>query len=66
MEFLESINWALIAPIIIIGLILVIIALVDLSRTEKTKGPKWMWALIVIFLNLIGPIIYFIVGRRND
>jgi membrane protein DedA with SNARE-associated domain len=66
MEFLETINWALIVPIIIIDLILVIAALLDLSRTEETKGPKWMWALIIIIVNLLGPIIYFIVGRRND
>ncbi|WP_268238677.1 PLDc N-terminal domain-containing protein [Lentibacillus kapialis] len=32
----------------------------------KTNGPKWMWALIIIFINIIGPIIYFIFGRRND
>ncbi|MBU8878783.1 PLD nuclease N-terminal domain-containing protein [Bacillus sp. FJAT-29790] len=66
MELLQSINWAIIAPIIIIQLILMIVAVVDLIRIEKTNGPKWIWALIILFINLIGPILYFVIGRRNQ
>ncbi|WP_066299468.1 PLDc N-terminal domain-containing protein [Bacillus sp. FJAT-29937] len=65
MESLLSINWAIIAPIIVIQLILLVIAVIDLVRIEKTNGPKWMWALIILFGNLIGSILYFIIGRRN-
>lgn len=50
-------------PLLIIQYGLVIAALIDLVRREKTKGPKWMWALIIILVNFIGPIIYFFVGR---
>jgi hypothetical protein len=42
-----------------------IFALVDLIRRERTKGPKWLWALIIVFVNLIGPILYFIIGRED-
>ena len=52
-------------PIIILQLGLIIFALVDLVRREKTRGPKWMWALIIVFVNLIGPIVYFIFGREE-
>lgn len=52
-------------PIIILQLGLMIFALVDLARRERTKGPKWAWALIIIFVNLIGPILYFVVGREE-
>ncbi|MBI3241534.1 MAG: PLDc_N domain-containing protein [Chloroflexi bacterium] len=52
-------------PIILLQLGLMIFALVDLSRREKTKGPKWLWALVIIFVNLIGPILYFVVGREE-
>lgn len=62
---MSSINWALVAPIIIIQVILMVIALIDLVRIEKTNGPKWMWALIIIIVNVLGPIAYFIIGRRN-
>lgn len=66
MEFLESINWALIAPILVIQVILLLIAIVDLIKIEKTNGPKWIWAVVIIFINIIGPVIYFVIGRRNN
>lgn len=66
LEILESINWGLIAPLLIIQLILLIVSLVDLVRIEKTNGPKWLWVLIILFVNIIGPILYFVIGRRND
>ncbi|QUG39943.1 PLDc N-terminal domain-containing protein [Psychrobacillus sp. INOP01] len=63
---LDSIPWMLILPVLIIQLLLVVIAVIDLLRVKYTNGPKWMWALIIIFINIIGPVIYFIVGRRNE
>lgn len=66
MEILQAINWAIIAPIIVIQLILVIIAIVDLIRIERTNGPKWLWVLLILFVNIIGPILYFVVGRRQS
>ncbi|HAQ07250.1 MAG TPA: transcriptional regulator [Bacillus bacterium] len=65
MGFLETVNWSLIAPIIVIQAILMVVALVDLIRIEKTTGPKWIWAIVIVFLNTIGPILYFVIGRRN-
>jgi hypothetical protein len=53
----------LLIPVALLELGLMVAALIDIAKREKTKGPKWMWALIVIFFNLIGSIIYFIVGR---
>lgn len=66
MEILEGINWAILAPIVIIQLILMVVAIFDLVRIEKTNGPKWVWALVILFINLLGPIIYFIFGRRSS
>ncbi len=62
-HLLVSINWAAIAPLIGIQLILMIIALIDVVKNEQTKGPKWMWVLIIIFGQIIGPVAYFIFGR---
>jgi ABC-2 type transport system ATP-binding protein len=28
-------------------------------------GSKVVWALVIIFINLIGPILYFLVGREE-
>lgn len=56
----------LLIPIILIQLGLVIAALVDLIRRPKVKGPKWMWIVIILFVNFIGPILYFVIGREED
>ena len=58
---------ALLAPIVILQLGLMIAALIDLDRSDRRVrgGSKIVWALIVVFLNLIGPILYFVVGREE-
>lgn len=56
----------IIMPFIVIQFILMIIALVLCFKTEKTRGPKWMWVLIIVFGNMIGSIVFFIIGRKND
>ena len=52
-------------PILLLQLVLIVVALIDLARRERTRGPKWLWVLIILFVNLIGPIIYFVVGREE-
>ncbi len=55
-----------ILPIVVLELILLVVAVVDLIRRERTRYlPKWAWALIVIFIQLFGPIAYFILGREE-
>jgi hypothetical protein len=51
--------------VLIIQLGLMVAALLDLVKREQTRGPKWMWVVIIIFVNLIGPIIYFLLGRED-
>ncbi|MEK5100581.1 PLD nuclease N-terminal domain-containing protein [Cytobacillus sp. FSL M8-0252] len=65
-ELLNGIPWGAIAPIIVLQLILMIIALVSCIKEEKTNGPKWLWILVILFIGIIGPVLYFVVGRRND
>lgn len=55
----------LLIPILIIQLVLVIFALIDLVRRDQTRGPKWVWVLVILFINMIGPIIYFLAGRED-
>lgn len=55
-------------PITLIELALMIAALVDLVRrpAEGVKGRnKWIWAAVIVLINIIGPIVYFIVGREE-
>jgi hypothetical protein len=54
-------------PILVIQIGLLVAALYDLTRpTRRVKGgSKVVWALVIIFVNLIGPILYFLVGREE-
>ena len=54
-------------PLVLIQLILMIVCLVDLARREKVKGlPKWAWAIIIVLGELVGPVVYLIVGRVEE
>jgi 4-amino-4-deoxy-L-arabinose transferase-like glycosyltransferase len=55
----------LLIPLVLLQLVLMVVALVDLARREKTRGPKWLWAIIIILGELLGPIIYFLFGREE-
>ena len=55
----------LLIPVVLIELGLLIAALVDLIRRTKTRGPKWVWVLVIL-INFIGPIIYFVAGRKDE
>ena len=56
----------LLIPVFIIQIILLVVALLDLRKQTLTRGPRWMWALIIIFVNLVGPILYFVIGRKEE
>lgn len=56
----------LLIPIVVAELALMVTALVVLARAERTRGPKWMWALIILLGSLLGSIAFFIFGRRSD
>lgn len=55
----------LLIPIVLIQLGLMVYCLVDLARRERTKGPKWLWAFLIVLGELIGPIVYLLVGREE-
>ena len=42
-------------------------AQVDIGRRrpDQLNGPRWLWR-VLCFINFIGPISYFVVGRRKS
>jgi len=56
----------LLIPIALLQLGLIAVALFDLARREKTKGPKWVWVLVILLVTTIGPILYFVLGRQEE
>ncbi|HEY4390151.1 MAG TPA: PLDc N-terminal domain-containing protein [Paenibacillus sp.] len=62
-----DIQWQLIAPVILLQLILVVIALVSLARAEAEtiRGSKLLWVIIILCGSIIGSIVYFVAGRKD-
>ena len=51
-------------PIAVIQVGLQIWALVDLIRRPRVAGlPKPAWALVILLGQMVGPVVYLIVGR---
>ena len=55
----------IILPFILAGSLLVLIALIDLFRHKSTRKNVLIWALIIIFVNTLGPILYLLLGRKD-
>ena len=57
----------LIIPLVLVDLGLKVFAIYDLIKIDQVTGDrKWLWAVIILFINLLGPLLYFIIGRRRD
>jgi len=54
---------AALVPLVLAGLALVVVALVDLSRSEVRWLPHWAWALLIVASVPLGAIIYLLAGR---
>jgi hypothetical protein len=57
----------LILPILILELALLCLAIRDLLQTDRRVrgGNKAAWALVILFVSLLGPILYFAIGRED-
>ncbi len=57
----------LITPILVIELVLILFALHDLLQPERhVRGnSKLLWGIVIIFISLLGPIIYLAAGREE-
>jgi hypothetical protein len=53
-------------PLIIIEYGLMIYAIVQVARNEVAYLPKWGWILIIVLVNIIGPIVFLIIGKKKD
>ena len=68
MNELETIKEILpfLIPVLVLELALLIIALIDLGKREKVRGgSKVLWAIVIVLVNIIGPVAYLIFGREE-
>ena len=66
MEALSNVPWGLIAPLLVLQFVLAAVAIVDIVRIHETRGPKWVWIIVSLFVNTLGPIAYFLFGRNSQ
>lgn len=54
--------------ILMVGLfffLIPLLALVDIVRSKFEGSMQLVWVIIVVFFNVIGSILYFIIGRNQ-
>lgn len=52
-------------PVIVVSALLIFIALIDLYRHRKTRENVVFWTFVIIFANIFGAILYFVMGRKD-
>ena len=54
-------------PLVVIEVGLVVFSLIDLFRPERRVlgDNKLIWALVIVLVGTIGPIVYLLVGRKQ-
>ncbi len=54
-------------PLLVLQFIMQIIAIINLIKRGKVRfNNKWIWVLIIILGNILGPIIYFAFRGADD
>jgi hypothetical protein len=46
-------------------LVLDIIAIVDLLKSQKDTAKKVLWLILIIVLPLVGMVLYFLLGKKK-
>lgn len=65
---LLEIDWhqifPLILPILLFNFLLIGIALLDWFKRKKHIAAPYVWLVVIVCMQTVGPIAYLIVGRR--
>ena len=60
-------NLPLLLPLILLELLLMITALVHVLKHHYYRfGNRILWVIIVVVIQIIGPVVYFAFGRGED
>ncbi|EAD9646268.1 PLDc N-terminal domain-containing protein, partial [Listeria monocytogenes] len=55
-----------IIPVILLYLALLLTAIIDLTKNWNTRKNPIIWLIVIIVINIFGPIAYFIFGRKEE
>jgi hypothetical protein len=45
-------------------LVIDILVIIDIVRSNKDTEKKLLWIIAVVFLPVLGPILYYVIGKR--
>jgi hypothetical protein len=66
MEIMKE-YWPFLVPLILAEFVLMATALVHVLRHPNYKfGSRALWIPVVLFVQILGPIVYFVFGRGDD
>ncbi|EAG3566673.1 negative regulator of sigma-Y activity [Listeria monocytogenes] len=57
---------ALIIPVILLYLALLLTAIIDLTKNWNERKNPVIWLVVIIVINIFGPIAYFLFGRKEE
>lgn len=66
MSTLDKTQIALIIPVILLYFALLLTAIIDLTKNWNTRKNPIIWLIVIIVINIFGPIAYFIFGRKEE
>ncbi|EAC6283346.1 negative regulator of sigma-Y activity, partial [Listeria monocytogenes] len=55
-----------IIPVILLYFALLLTAIIDLTKNWNTRKNPIIWLIVIIVINIFGPIAYFIFGRKEE
>jgi len=50
--------------IYLIVLVIDVIVVMDILRSNKDMEKKILWIIAVIFLPILGPVLYYVIGKK--
>ena len=54
-------------PIFVLQIVLVLVSLRDwLKKENKNMSDRFVWLIVILLINVVGPIIYFLAAPRNS
>ena len=63
--FIGGSEMIVILIVLLFVILIPLIALVDIFRSNFDGSKKTIWVIVVIFLNTFGAILYFLIGRNQ-
>ena len=45
--------------------LLPLVALIDILRSKFEPINKLIWVIVVVFMNILGAVLYFLIGRKQ-